>query len=436
MNDTPKASSAAVRDVSGSGMDRKIDRSKRRMFIAIAAGAGVVAFAAVAWAMMPAPTGTYSVNQARIQTAAAVEGKLDDFVSTLGTVAPAQTVYLDAVEGGRVEKVLALSGDKVAKGQALLELSNTQLQLDVLTRETEVSAQFNELRQKELDMERSRLNNARSLATAQTQRDMLARQVERNARLTKEGAYPAARLEDEREQLEMAEKLLDIAEDQQETDERLGKSQMQQMRLSTTRMQRNLDAARASLDALTVRAPVDGILTSFTPELGQSLGKSTRVGQIDTVDDLKLTVSVDEFYLERFQPGLSAEASIGDQPLKLTVGRVSAQVENGVFKADLIFNSGQDTPALRRGQSFPVKVFLGNSANALILPNGPFMTVTGGRWAFVVSPDGKRAERRDIQLGRRNASAVEVLSGLNAGEKVIVSDYEGFASSRALQIRK
>lgn len=423
------------RDLSGRGMDRRIDTSKKKLVIGIGAGVAVLAFAAFAWAVRPAPAGVHVVKASNIQIETAANGRLDDFVSALGTVMPAQTVYLDAVEGGRVERVLVLNGDAVKKDQVLVELSNTQLQLDVLQRETEVSGQLNSLREKELDMERSRLSNARNLTQAQSQRDQLSRRVARNERLAKEGAYPPATLEDEKAQLVMAEELLVIAQDSKDTDDRVGKSQLEQMRLSTARMQRNLDAARASLDALTVRAPVDGTLTSFNPEVGKSLAKGTAVGQIDSTEDLKLTVAIDEFYLERFRSGLPAEAKIGDETYKLTVGRVSAQVESGVFKADLHFE-GEDVPQLRRGQSFPVKVILSDATTALILPNGPFITATGGRWAFVVSKDGNSAEKRDIKLGRRNASAVEVLEGIRPGEKVVTSDYEGFTQAKALQIRK
>ena len=423
------------RDLSGRGMDRKVDRSKQKLMIGIGVGVAVLAFAAFAWAVRPAPAGVHVVKASNIQIETAANGRLDDFVSALGTVMPAQTVYLDAVEGGRVERVLVLNGDTVKKDQVLVELSNTQLQLDVLQRETEVSGQLNSLREKELDMERSRLGNARNLAQALAQRDQLLRKVARNERLAKEGAYPPAALEDEKAQLVMQEELLRIARDQSETDDRVGKAQLVQMRLSTARMQRNLDAARSSLDALTVRAPVDGTLTSFNPEVGKSLAKGTAVGQIDSAEDLKLTVAIDEFYLERFRSGLPAEAKIGDETYKLTVGRVSAQVENGVFKADLLFE-GEKIPQLRRGQSFPVKVILSEATTALVLPRGPFVTSTGGRWAFVVSKDGGSAERREIKLGRQNASAVEVLEGIKPGEKVVISDYEGFTQAKALQIRK
>lgn len=435
VSDQAAKAAGSQRDLSGRGMDRRIDTSRKKLMIGIGAAVAVLAFAAFAWAVRPAPAGVHVVKASNIQIETVANGRLDDFVSALGTVMPGQTVYLDAVEGGRVERVLVLNGDIVKKDQVLLELSNTQLQLDVLTRETEVSAQFNELRQRELDLERSRLNNARNLAQALSQRDQLSRRVARNERLAKEGAYPPATLEDEKAQLVMAEELLNIAEDQKETDERVGKSQMEQMRLSTQRMQRNLEAARDSLDALTVRAPVDGVLTSFNPELGQSLNKNTRVGQIDSTEDLKLTVAIDEFYLERFRSGLPAEARIGDETHNLTVGRVSAQVENGVFKADLHFE-GENIPQLRRGQSFPVKVTLSEATTALIVPNGPWITSTGGRWAFVVSKDGASAERRDVKLGRRNTSAVEVLDGVKPGEKIVTSDYEGFTQAKALQIRK
>lgn len=423
------------RDLSGRGMDRRIDTGRKKLVIGIGAAVAVLVFAAFAWAVRPAPPGVHVVKASNIQIETATNGRLDDFVSSLGTVMPAQTVYLDAVEGGRVEKVLVLNGDTVKKDQVLVELSNTQLQLDVLQRETEVSGQLNSLREKELDMERSRLANARNLAQALSQRDQLSRRVARNERLAKEGAYPPASLEDEKAQLVTAEEILAIAQDQQEMDERVGKSQLEQMRLSTARMQRNLDAARSSLDALTVRAPVDGTLTSFNPEVGKSLAKGTAVGQIDSAEDLKLTVAIDEFYLERFRSGLPAEARIGDETVQMTVGRVSAQVENGVFKADLLFD-GEIVPQLRRGQSFPVKVILSDATTALILPHGPWVTSTGGRWAFVVDKDGNRAERRDVKLGRRNASAVEVLEGVNPGERVVTSDYEGFTQSKALQIRK
>lgn len=430
-----QTSTAGSRDLSGRGMDRKVDRSQTKLMIGIGVGVAVVAFAAFVWAVRPAAPGVYVVDASKIQIETAAEGRLDDFVTSLGSVVPGQTIYLDAVEGGRVEKIHALSGDVVKKGQNLLDLSNTQLQLEVITREAEVAEQLNNLREKEIESERRRLDHISQIAQLNSQLAQGERDLQRNERLFQEGAYALQRIETDREQTKLRKELLRIETERQDMDERMSKSQMEKMRSTTDRLERNLDTARAALDALTVRAPTDGTLTSFNPELGQSLGKGTRVGQIDSIEDLKLQVAIDEFYLERFREGLPAEAKVGDETYKLEVGRVSAQVESGTFKADLLFVGGRP-PQMRRGQSFPVKVILSDATQALILPNGPWKTATGGRWAFVVSKDGSHAEKRDIRLGRQNASAVEVLEGVRPGEKVVISDYEGYQQAKALQIRK
>jgi HlyD family secretion protein len=423
------------RDLSGRGMDRKIDRSKTKLMIGIGAGIAVLAFAAFVWAVRPAAPGVYVVDAAKIQIETAAQGQLDDFVTSLGSVVPGQTIFLDAVEGGRVEKIHALSGDVVKEDQILLELSNTQLQLEVITREAEVADQLNTLREKEIESERRRLDHISTIAQLNSRLAQMERDLARNERLFQEGAYAAQRIETDREQAKLQKELLVIETERQTMDVRMSKSQMEKMKNTTDRLERNLDTARAALDALTVRAPADGTLTSFNPELGQSLARGTRVGQVDSIDDLELTVAIDEFYLERFREGLPAEVKIGEETFVLKVGRVSAQVENGTFKADLHF-VGDRPPQMRRGQSFPVKVILSDATQALVLPRGPFMTATGGRWAFVVNKDGTQAERRDIKIGRSNASAVEILDGISPGEKVVISDYEGFQQAKALQIRK
>lgn len=421
--------------VSGSGMDRKVSRKRAKIAFGATAGFGVLAFAGFVWAVKPAPAGVYVIKASRLDIAEVRRGMLDESVTMLGVVAPAETVLIDAVEGGRVEKVLAHSGDFVAKGQVLLELTNTQLQLDVLARETEVSAQMNSLRSQELQLERSRLNDAEQIARNQAEIERLERQVTRSQRLAKEGALAPATLEDQQAQLDLQRKLQEIAKDAVATGERMSRSQMEQMGVATQRLERNLEAARTSMSQLTVRAPAAGALASFTPELGQTLTRGARIGQIDSAQDLKLAVSVDEYYLRRFQSGLPGVARVGEIECKLKVGRISAQVENGAFKADLLF-VGPCPAQLRRGQSVSAKIVLSDAQPALTLPNGPFIAATAGRYAFVVDADGRGAGKRDIVLGRRNATSVEVVQGLKPGERVIVSDYEGFADSKALQIQK
>jgi HlyD family secretion protein len=426
--------SASNRDVSGRGMDRKVDRSKSKMMIGIAAGLGVLIVAAFVWAIRPAPAGYYVVDAKRLQIAAAEQGVMDEFVGSLAQVTPAQTVRLDAVEGGRVEKILVDSGDTVKAGQPLLVLSNTDLQLQLITRETEVQGQINDLREKEIAIERDKLQFRQSIAQNKARLSTLERDLAANEKLFEAGAYPLNKIKSDREGVDLQKELLQIEQERQAKEASMMSSQLEKMRGNTDRLEANLDIARAALGALTVKAPVAGTLTGFNPELGQSLAKNSQLGQIDSVADLKLTLQVDEYYLARFSSGLKGEAQIGDQKYELKVGRVSAQVENGTFKADLHF-VGKTPESLRRGQSFPVKIFISEPAPALMLPNGPFITATGGRWAFVVNADGTEAAKRDITIGRRNAGAVEVLNGLKPGERVVVSDYEGFQTAKALQIK-
>lgn len=428
------ASTASSKDVSGRGMDRKIDRSKSKMMIGAAAAVGVLIVAAFVWTIRPAPAGYYVVDAKRLQIATAEQGMIDEFVGSLAQVTPAQTVRLDAVEGGRVEKILVNSGDTVKAGQPLLVLSNTDLQLQLITRETEVQGQINNLREKEIAIERDKLQFRQSIAQNKARLSQLERDLGANEKLFEAGAYPLNKIKSDREGVELQKELLSIEQERQAKEESMMSSQLKTMRGNTDRLEANLAIARAALDALTVKASVSGTLTGFNPELGQALAKNSQLGQIDSINDLKLTLQVDEYYLSRFTSGLTGEATIGDEKYPLTVGRVSAQVENGTFKADLHFK-GKAPASLRRGQSFPVKIFISEPSPALMVPNGPFMTATGGRWAFVLNGDGTEATKRDITTGRKNAGAVEIMQGLKAGDRVVVSDYEGFQTAKALQIK-
>ena len=415
-------------------MDRKINTKNKKLIIGGAAGVGVLVVAAFVWAIRPAPAGYYVVDAKRIQIARAENGMFDEFVQQTGQVTPALTVRLDAVEGGRVEKVLVNSGDQVKAGQPLLVLTNTTLQLDLITRETEVAQQLNTQREKEIDIERTKLSERSAIAQAKSRLGQLKRDLERNERLFTEGAYPLAKIESDREQVVLQQEMLDIEIERQATNERMNSTQIEKMRTTTDRLESSLQTARQALDALTVRAPVAGTLTGFNPELGQSLAKNASLGQIDSTNDLKLVIQVDEYYLSRFPSGLKGEATINGEQFEVKVGRVSAQVESGTFKADLHF-AGKTPDTLRRGQSFPVKIFISEPAPALMIPNGPFTTATGGRWAFVVSQDGTEAVKRNITIGRKNVASVEIVEGLKPGERVVVSDYAGFEKAKALQIK-
>jgi HlyD family secretion protein len=374
------------------------------------------------------------VNRNHVQIAAATQGTMREFVSTLASVVPAQALYLDAAEGGKIERVLAKSGDTVSEGQVLLELSNPQAQLDLLARKADLSGQLSALREKELEIKRSRLDYAQKTASARAQVESMEREYARNQRLTVEGAYAEARLEEDRERLVLQKELLRLASESQATDESLNELRLAQMKLASESLEQNLRQANANLDSLVVRAPTAGVLSSFDLARGQSIARGARIGQIDSGTDLKLVATVDEFYLSRLRQGLTAVVRIGDQSHALRVENVSAQVSRGVFTVELAF-VGPPPEAMRIGQSMPLQINISEPSPALLIPNGPFMIATGGRWAFVLAENASVAERRPIVVGRRNLSEVEIIEGVEPGERVVVSAYDEFLDASSLQIR-
>ena len=219
----------------------------------------------------------------------------------------------------------------------------------------------------------------------------------------------------------------------QATDERLQSTQLAQLRASTASLNQSLELANASLDALNLRAPVTGQLTAFSIQVGQSFTRGERLGQIDSAGRNKLRAQVDEFYLGRVTEGQIANAEVGGRAYRMRVSKIYPQVRNGAFEVDLQF-VGQEPADLQRGQTVQTRLTLGDPAPALLIPNGAFYNETGGNWVFVVSPDGDSAVKRQVRLGRRNADFIEVLDGLDPGERVITSPYTGFAERDRLDL--
>ena len=414
-------------------MDRVVEsrRIPRKWLIA---GGGAAALILILLAVFLMPRGASQTLAAERVTISTVErGQFDDFLPLRGRVTPLLTIFLDAVEGGRVEEVLVEDGAYVEKGQPLAVLSNSDLQLNVLARQTEVTQQLNAMRSLELSLAQNRLSNERSLVEAEATAQKLDNQYEREAALAERGFVAGKTIADTRADHEAARERLQLLRRQSAVDERLQSSQLSQLRASTHALNASLDIARQSLDSLTVRTPAPGQLTSFSIQIGQSLSPGERLGQIDSAGRNKLVAQVDEFYLGRVETGQRATATLGDQTYDLKVAKIYPQVRSGQFEVDFHF-VGDEPPEVQRGQTLQLRLTLSDPAPALIVPNGSYYTETGGNWIFVVSPDGRDAVRRDVRLGRRNADYVEVLDGLEPGERVITSPYTGFADKDRLDL--
>lgn len=423
------------RPVSGGAMDRVVERRGLPGWAKWVAGAVLLALAAVLFAVYAPRGDSQTVASDRLTISPVTNGTFDDFIPLRARVTPLLTVYLDAIEGGRVEKVIAEDGQTLAAGQLIAVLSNAELQLSVLARQTEVEQQINNMRAQELALAQTRLVNQRAVLEAGLAADKARRQYEREAPLAQRGFIAGKQFADTSDQARYERERLTVLRRAQETEERLQASQLAQQRASAQSFRSGLDLARANLEALNLRAPVAGQLSGFDIQVGQSLSRGERIGQIDSPGRNKLMAGVDEFYLGRVQLGQRASIDWGGKTYAARVTKIYPQVQNGQFQVDLQFTGGEPAD-IQRGQTLQAKLTLGDPAPARLIPNGAFYNETGGNFVFVVSPDGGSAVKRPVRLGRRNAASIEVLEGLDSGERVITSPYTGFADKDRLDLSK
>ncbi len=418
-------SSDAITSLSGAGMDRVIEkRTLPWSRIGAAAVVIVVLALAVVYWWDRAGARTFVLEGSRVVVSPVVQGTFDDFIPIRGRVTPRQTVYLDVIEGGQVERRYVDDGATVEAGDLIVTLNNTSLQLDVTRNEAMVTEQLNNMRTIELQLEQNRLQHKRNLVEMDYQITRLRREIERLSSLDTAGLAIKSQLEDAQDELVYFENLREVTLESQATDARLQETQLAFLQESGSQLEANLELARKNLDALNVRAPVSGKLSGLDVEIGQSIQRGGRLGQIDDPDSFKLRVEVDEYYLNRVDIGQAAELDRG-RNYTLTVSKIYPQVNNGQFELDLLFD-GEEPNDIRRGQTLQATLTLGDSSRALLVPNGAFFQDTGGNWMFVVNDAGTEAVHRSVRLGRRNSEYIEVLDGLEAGERVITSPYSAF----------
>ena len=415
-------------------MDRRVSTSRRRPVVIVAAC--LVALIAAAFAYYGLEkTPAYSLDGQRLRVETVVRGAYEDYIPLRASVEPERTVYLDAIEGGRVERVLVEEGAMVAAGEPLIELSNTTLQLDVIAREAQVSEQLNNLRNTQLAIEQNRLQLKGDLIEIDYQIQRLQRLINRYETLDNRALISKNDYEQALDELAYWKKRRGVTQESQAQDETIRLAQIQQLNDSVRQLERNLVLARANLENLHIRAPRAGRLTSMSAELGESKARGERLGQIDDVDRFKATALVNEFYLTRVRIGQRARLKVDEREFVLEISKIYPEVRAAQFEVDLRF-VGETPDNVRRGQGLALRLALSDDAEqALLLPNGAFYNDTGGAWAFVLDSDGTAARRRTVELGRRNPTMIEVLGGLEPGERVVVSSYASFRDVDRLLIQ-
>jgi len=377
---------------------------------------------------------SFRTEKDKLSIAAISQGKFDDYITINGNVAPISTIYMDAYEGGRVSEKLIEEGATVKKGDIILKLENMNLYEQILASESNLALKQNDLRSTKLTFDSRQVEGRRSLATASTDLQRSKRNFEQNEALYQDELISKEVYLTSKENYELSQKQHDIIKMQTENDDQLRTTSLTGLDADLNRMQKTLGMVYQRLDHLNVRAPADGQLGFLDAEIGQNITQGQRIGQINVLTDYKIEASIDEHYIDRVQRDLIAviERNGTDYPLRLR--KVYPEVRNGKFKVDLVFTA--DKPeTIRTGQSYNIKLQLGESSEALLLPKGSFFQSTGGQWIFVVGSNEEEAIRRNIRIGKQNSRFYEVLEGLQAGEKVITSNYDSFGEAERIILK-
>lgn len=414
-------------------MDRKIEK-KTPLARRFGYGAVALLLAIFGWWFIDTLMNgrSLSINSQRITVSDVTVGTFEDFIPLRGRLVPRSTVYLDAIEGGRVEEILVEDGAIVAAGDPIAVLSNTNLQLEVLGREAAVTEQLNNMRTIELQLEQNRLAHKRNLVDIDYQIIRLDRAVARQRDLASRELVSKSTIDELEDELTYYKKRREVTLESQATDTRMQEQQLKQLREAGNQLQAGLGFASKNIDDLSVRAPLGGKLSGFNIEIGQSIVRGGRLGQIDDPDGYKLNVRIDEFYLGRVDLQQVAVAEHNGRDIALTVSKLYPQVTDGQFDVDMVL--ADEPSGLRRGQTLQVRLTLGDNADAILIPNGSFYQDTGGNWVFVLSASGTEAVKRTVRLGRRNTEFIEVLDGLEAGEKIITSPYTSYTGMDRLTL--
>jgi HlyD family secretion protein len=415
-------------------MDRPLPkpRFRRSVLVASAVAVALLAFFLIA---QPFNAGrTVRMRAVAVSVATVERGVFRDFVPLRGRIVPRDIVFLDAQEGGRVERVLVEAGDLVTAGQPLLEFGNTELQLEVIDRETRLIEQINNLRGTQTALEQNRVANEKSLTDVDYNIVRLTRLSQRRTTLAERGATSAEEKEKVVDELAYYRQLRPLLADTSQKQEAMRLQRLPEIRDGLEKLQQDLAITRGKLDNLIVRAPVAGQLTEMDLKVGQNCERGRLLAEITSDAGFKLAADVDEFYLGRLRTGQSATVRINDRDWTLHVTRVYPQVKNGTFLVDLAFE-GEQPEGVLPGQAVQGKLALGSHTQALVLAAGAFLERSGGDWVFVLTDDDT-AQRRRVRVGRRNAEQVEILAGLAAGDRVIVSDYSGLERIDRIELTK
>lgn len=396
--------------------------------------AGLLLTLAAGWLFFGNQTRRVRVDRSTLNIQPVVKGLFNDYMRVNGQVLPIRTVQLSAMEGGMVAEKIVEEGATMEQGEVIVRLTNPMLNLSILDSEAQLAEKQNFLRNTLLDMEQNRLSLKKDQLQFDIEVGRQKRRFEQYKQLYGEKLVSREEYLQAKEEYELILNKRDIVVESRKQDSIYRNVQVRQLEESLDNMQRNLVLVRQRGEDLNVKAPVSGQLGLLDVEIGQSISAGTRIGQINVLSDFKVEASIDEHYIDRVREGLNAIFERQDKNYALRVRKVYPEVRDKQFKTDFVFE-GERPDNIRTGQTYYINLQLGQPVDAVLIPRGAFYQSTGGQWIFVITPDGKKAVRRNVQIKRQNPMYYEVTSGLEPGEEVVISSYERFADAGELILK-
>ena len=417
-------------------MDRKIEKTKVQRLLKYwpYMAVGCMVLVAGGWLVFGSHASTLRVNSDELTVSEVRRAEFKDYVRTNGQVMPIQVVQISPEEGGIVVEKVVEEGSHVRKGDVIVRLSNSNLDLQILNAEAELAEKQNMLRNTQVAMQQDRLNNQTEQAQLEMDTRRKQRTFEQKKRLYGEKLISREDFLQSQEDYQLSTKKRALVSKRLKQDSLYRTVQMDQMEDNLQAMRRNVVLVRQRKDKLEVRSAIDGELGLLDVELGQSIQPGQKIGQLNDLSDYKVQAEIDEHYIDRVRQGLTATFTRGDRQYRLQVRKVYPEVRDGKFRCDFIFR-GQRPENIRTGQTYYIDLELGQPEQAVLIPRGTFFQTTGGQWIFVLSADGSKAYRRQIRIGRQNPQYYEVLEGLEPGERVVTSGYEAFKDNEVLVLR-
>ena len=385
----------------------------------------------ILWLVLRDDASTLRVNGETLSISEVRSGEFNDYIRISGQVQPMTTIQISPQEGGIVQQIIIEEGSKVNVGDEIIRLSNDNLDLQILNSEAELAEKENLLRNTMISMEQQRLSVQQEKLQLQIEVKRLKRKYEQNKALYEEKLIAKEEYLTAQEDYELAAGRLELVKERATQDSLYRSVEIRQMQESLENMRLNMQMIRRRKDNLTIKSPISSELGLLDVTLGQSIASGTKIGQINELGSYKIEAQIDEHYIDRVSAGLSASFERQNESYDAVIRKVYPEVREGKFKADFKF-SGEQPANIRTGQTYYLNLQLGQPEKAILIPRGTFYQKTGGKWIYVVSPEGGKAVKREIRIGRQNPQFYEVLEGLEAGEKVITSGYDNFGDNEVL----